>query len=232
MNCKQTRENLVLHRQNPMLKGTERREFLEHLRGCKACQVEYEGLWHTATVLGSLEAPEPPPELLGNIQRQIREVHRKNQTAFFATPISWLLGKMKVKFSPQVVNYAAMLCYLIASVFLVKVAFFSDAPKQTDVPKQNFGLTAMEQTRLKHVRINPSPWASLKHKGVRNGKALSTETARESRGSFTIPFAGIESAEMWYTHPINKVTETVETHFVSTVSEKLTVFWSDIKTNL
>ncbi len=226
MNCEQTRENLVLHREDSMLKGAERRDFLQHLRGCKACQVEYEGLWHTATVLGNLEAPEPPPELLGNIQRQIRETHKRSQTAFFATPISWLFGKMKLKFSPQVVNYAAMVCYLIASVFFVKLAFFSDTPEQ------DFGLTAMEETRLQRVRIAPSPWASLKHKGVRNGEALPTETPGESRVSFTTPFAGIESAEMWYTHPINKVTETVDTHIVSTVSEKLTVFWSDIKTNL
>ena len=226
MNCEQTRENLVLHREDSMLKGAERREFLQHLRGCKACQVEYEGLWHTATVLGNLEAPEPPPELLGNIQRQIRETHKRSQTAFFATPISWLFGKMKLKFSPQVVNYAAMVCYLIASVFFVKLAFFSDTPEQ------DFGLTAMEETRLQRVRIAPSPWASLKHKGVRNGDVLPTATPRESRVSFTTPFAGIESSEMWSIHPINKVTETVDTHFVSTASEKLTLFWSDIKTNL
>ena len=226
MNCKQTRENLVLHRQDSMLQGTKRREFLRHLRGCKVCQVEYEGLWHTATVLGSLEAPEPPPELLGNIQHQIREVHKRKQTAFFAAPISWLFGKFKLEISPQFVNCVALLCYLIASVFLVKLVFF------TDTPEQDFGLTAMEETRLQHVRIAPSPWASLKHKGVRNDKALPTETQRESRVSFTTPFAGIESVEMWHTHPTNKATETADTHFVSTVSEKLTVFWSDIKTNL
>jgi hypothetical protein len=226
MNCEQTRENLVLHRQDSPLKGTERREFLQHLRGCKACQVEYEGLWHTATVLGNLEAPEPPPELLGNIQRQIRETHKRSQTAFFATPISWLFDKMKLKFSPQVVNCAAMLCYLIAAVFLVKLAFFTEAPEQ------DFGLTAMEETRLRNARIAPSPWASLKDKGVKVEKPLSIEIPRESEVNFTTPFTDIESAEMWHIRPINQATETVETHFVSTASEKLTLFWSDIKTNL
>ena len=228
MNCEQTRENLVLHRPDSMLQGAARHAFLRHLRDCKVCQVEYEGLWQTATALGSLETPEPPPELLGNIQHQIRVVHKQRQTAFFASPISWLFGKFKLELSPQFVNCAALLCYLIASVFLVKLAFFTAAPG----PEQNFGLTALEETRLQHVRIAPSPWASLKHEGVRNGKTLPTETPGESRVSFTTPFAGIESAEMWHTHPINKAAETADTHFVSTVSEKLTVFWSDIKTNL
>lgn len=226
MNCEQTRENLVLHRENPMLKGTERREFLQHLRGCKACQVEYEGLWHTATVLGNLEAPEPPPELLGNIQRQIRETHKRSQTAFFATPISWLFGKMKLKFSPQVANCAAMLCYLIVSVFFVKLAFFADAPEQ------DFGLTAMEETRLQYVRIAPSPWASLKDKHIKTDEKHSAQISSENRVDFSNQFVGIKTSELWHNHAINNAAETVDVHFAKTVSNKLALFWSDIKTNL
>ncbi|MCE2402609.1 zf-HC2 domain-containing protein [Candidatus Poribacteria bacterium] len=226
MNCKQTRENLVLHRQDSMLQGTKRHEFLQHLRGCKACQVEYEGLWHTATVLGSLEAPEPPPELLGNIQGQIREVHRRNQTAFFAAPISWLFGKFKLEISPQFVNCVALLCYLIVSVFFVKLVFF------TDTPEQDFGLTAMEETRLQRVRIAPSPWASLKHGSAQVEKTLPTEAPKKTHVNLASPFADIESTELWHTHPINKGTEVFDAHFSNTVSKKLTVIWSDIKTNL
>lgn len=226
MNCKQTRENLVLHRQDPILKGAERREFLQHLRGCKACQVEYEGLWHTATVLGSLEAPEPSPELLGNIQRQIREVHRTGSTAFFAAPITWLFGKFKLDISPVFVNCVALLCYLIASVFLVKFAFFTDAPKH------EFGLTAMEEARLRNARISPSPWASLKHGSAKIEKSLSTEALRESHVNPISPFVGNESADMWHARSTNKVTEDVDGHFAKTASEKLALFWSDIKTNL
>ncbi len=225
MNCKQTRENLVLHRQEPMLKGAERREFLQHLRSCKACQVEYEGLWHTATVLGSLEAPEPSPELLGNIQRQIREVHRRDRTAFFAAPITWLFGKFKLEISPQFVNCIALLCYLVASVFLVKFAFFTDAPKQ------EFGLTAMEEARLRNVRISPSHWASLKHGSAKAEKSL-PEALRESHVNPTSLFVGNESADMWHARAIHEVTEDVDGHFAETASEKLALFWSDIKTNL
>lgn len=226
MNCKQTRENLVLHRQDPILKGAERREFLQHLRGCKACQVEYEGLWHTAMVLGSLEAPEPSPELLGNIQRQIREVHRTDSTAFFAAPITWLFGKFKLDISPLFVNCVALLCYLIASVFLVKFAFFTDAPEQ------EFGLTAMEEARLRNARISPSPWASLKHGSAKVEKSLSTEALRESHVNPISPFVGNESADMWHARATNKVTEDVDGHFAKTANEKLALFWSDIKTNL
>ncbi len=226
MNCEQTRENLVLHRQDPLLKGAERRDFLQHLRGCKACQVEYEGLWHTATVLGSLDAPEPPPELLGNIQRQIREVHRRDSTAFFAAPITWLFGKFKLDISPLFVNCVALLCYLIASVFLVKFAFFTKAPEQ------NFGLTAFEETRLRNARISPSPWASLKHGSAQVEKPFPTEALQESHVNPISPFVGSESAVMWHARAINKVTEDVDGHFAKTASEKLALFWNDIKTDL
>ena len=145
MNCEQTREHMIIHRQDDKSTGTKRQEFLEHLQGCNKCQVEYEGLWHTATVLESLEAPEPPPELLGNIQQNIREFHRQNQTAFFANPFSWLFRTLKLDLSPQFVNCVALLCYLIASAFIVKFAFF------TDTSNQNLGLTAMEASR----RIRP-----------------------------------------------------------------------------
>ena len=226
MNCEQTRENLVLHRQDPLLKGAERRDFLQHLRGCKACQVEYEGLWHTATVLGNLESPEPRPELLGNIQRQIRKIHKRKQTAFFASPISWLFGKLKLELSPQFVNCIALLCYLIVSVFLMKFAFFTDAPKQ------EFGLTAFEETRLRNVRISPSPWASLKHGSAQVEEPLPAEALRESHVNPTSPFVGNESVEMWHARAIHKVTEDVDGHFAKTASEKLALFWNDIKTDL
>ena len=131
----------------------------------------------------ALKHPEPPPELLGNIQSQIREVHKRDRTAFFAAPISWLFGQLKLEISPQFVNCVALLCYLITSVFLVKLAFF------TGTPDQDFGLTAMEETRLQHVRIAPSPWASLKHKGVEAEKVPATEIPRESRVNITTPFA-------------------------------------------
>ena len=226
MNCDQTRENLVLHRQDATLKGAQRREFLQHLRGCKTCQVEYEGLWHTAALLGSLEAPEPPPELLGNIQHQIRKIHKQSQTAFFASPISWVFGKLKLEFSPKFVNCAALLCYVLASAFMVKFAFFTDAPPQ------EFGYTAMEEARLRNIRISPSPWATLKHESDKIDKALPIKASNENRISLSNLFADIKTSEMWHSQVINRGTETVDLHLSNTANKKLALFWRDIKTNL
>ena len=109
---------------NRCFKVTKSRSSLKHLRSCESCQKEYEGLLHTAAVLENLESPDPPPELLGKIQDQIRELHKKQNTAIFAAPFSWIIGKFKFNLSPKLVNGVAMVCYLLVSVFLVKIIFF------------------------------------------------------------------------------------------------------------
>ncbi len=227
MKCEQTREHMVLHRQDDGLTGSKRQEFLEHLQGCNKCQVEYEGLWHTATVLESLEAPEPPPELLGNIQQNIREFHRQSQTAFFANPFSWLFKTLKLEFSPQFVNCAALLCYLVASAFIVKFAFFTDAPNQ------NLGLTAMEASRrIRPGQTSPSRLGSVKFDSTKVDKTPSIEVIRENSINISRPFINIKSDEMWQTDPNNQAADSVDAHFPKTMNEKLTLFWNDIKTNL
>lgn len=227
MNCEQTRENLVLHRQASKLKGADRRAFLQHLRSCHECQIEYEGLWQTATVLGSLEPPEPPVELLGNIQNKIREVHKQRQTAFFAHPISWLFGKCKLNLSPKFVNSVALLCYLAASAFLVKFAFFTN-----EQPPQDFGFTAFEETRLQYVRISPSQLASVKYGTAKTDEKQTVRTLSNDLVSHENHFVGIQTSEMWNSHPINRGTETIDVHLSNTAEKKLTLFWSDIKTDL
>lgn len=228
MNCEQTRENLVLHRQGSMLTGTKRQNFLQHLRGCKACQMEYEGLWHTASLLGNLEAPVPPPDLLGKIQNQIRDVHKQSQTAFFANPISWLLQKFKIELSPQFVNGIALLCYLTASLFLVKIAFF------TEKPTEDFGLTAtaFEATRAKYARVSPSPWATLKHQYTKIDSPQPSTFLSEKNVSMPNQFVGMETSGIWYPRAINTGTETIDAHIPNMTKQKLALFWSDIKTDL
>lgn len=226
MNCEQTRENLVLHQQDPKLKGTKRSEFLKHLRGCISCQIEYEGLLHTAEVIGNLETPEPPPELLGNIQNQVRKLHKRSRTALVASPFSWLFGKLKLELSPQIVNCTALVCYLLASVFLVKFAFF------TDVQDDGLGMTALEETRLRNVRISPSPWGSLKHQNVRTEKAINTSNPKEVSVSHSNHFVGIQIEERWDSNSVNEGIETVDVRFINDASVKLTLFWNEIKTNL
>ncbi len=226
MNCEQTRENLVLHRQDSMLKGADRQKFLQHLRSCHECQIEYEGLWQTATVLGNLEPPEPPSELLGNIQNKIREVHKQSQTAFFAHPISWLFGKLKLDLSPQFVNCVALLCYVAVSAFLVKFAFF------TDEQPQDFGFTAFEETRLQYVRISPSQLASVKDGTAKTDEKQTAQVLSNDLVSHENQFVGIQTSEMWNSLPINRGAETIDVHLSNTTDKKLTLFWSDIKTNL
>lgn len=227
MKCEQTREHLVLHRQDARLTGTKRQEFLKHLRGCESCQIEYEGLMHTATVLGNLEAPIPAPELLGNIQNRIREIHKQNQTAFFANPFSWLFNKFDLDLSPRFVNSVALLCYLVASAFIVKVAFF------TDVPKQKLPFTAMEASRLvRPGQISPSQLGSLKYRSVKEKPTLSSQVIGENSAGLSRPFTDIKSGEMWHTNSNNQNTDTADAHFPKIMNDKLTLFWSDIKTNL
>lgn len=227
MKCEQTREHLALHRQDSRLTGTKRQEFLKHLRGCENCQIEYEGLMHTATVLGNLEAPTPPPELLGNIQNKIREIHKQNQTAFFANPFSWFFNKINLDISPRFVNSVALICYLVVSVFIVKFAFFTDAPKQP------LGLTAMEASRLvRPGQTSPSQLGSLKYNSVKTKQVLSTGVIGENAIDLSRPFVDSKSGEMWHTDTNNQDTETVDAPYLKTMNEKLTLFWSGIKTNL
>ena len=227
MKCEQTREYLALHRQDSRLTGTKRQEFLKHLRGCENCQIEYEGLMHTATVLGNLEAPTPPPELLENIQNKIREIHKQNQTAFFANPFSWFFNKINLDISPRFVNSVALICYLVVSVFIVKFAFFTDAPKQS------LGLTALEASRLvRPGQTSPSQLGSLKYNSVKTKQSLSTGVIGENAIDLSRPFVDSKSGEMWHTDTNNQDTETVDAPYPKTMNEKLTLFWSGIKTNL
>lgn len=226
MNCEQARENLVLHQSDAKLEGTKRNEFFEHLRGCHRCQIEYEGLLHTAEVIGNLETPEPPPELLTNIQTQIREAHKRSRTALLASPFSWVFGKLKLGLSPQIVNYTALVCYVLASAFLVKFAFF------TEVKEDRLGLTAFQEARLRNARVSPSPWATLKHQDVRDENELSTNLTTE--GSFSPPdqSVGIKMEEIWYSNTVNDGTDTGDVRIINEASVKLTLFWNDIKTDL
>lgn len=241
MNCEQTRKNLPhsilkAHEQDSMAKGVSRNAFLQHLRACTACQSEYEALWQTATVLENLEVPIPPPELVGNIQQRVRKLHKRRHVAFFANPIAWGLGLLKLELSPKFVNAIALLCYLIATGFLVKLAVFTN-PQETEI-----GLTAMEKTRLRHVRISPAPWALVKDTQTETktepvARSTSYPEAIAARPNINDFFdATVHSAELWSTRAADTVKETVDTTFVgypsSTATEKLTVFWSHIKMKL
>ena len=239
MNCEQTLNNLphFVVEENPeatdrVSAGTSRRAALEHLRSCPECQRAYEALWHTASVLESADEPVPPPELAGNIQQGVRALHQRKQLAFFANPLAWCLNRLKLDFSPRVVNATALIFFLIASGFAAKLAFF------TNPPEPDAGLIAMKKTMLNNIRISTSPWAVLKD------TETNTEDGRTSQQSimavqgednrFFSPTRN--SSKVWHTDTTDANAQTDETgvanYLQSTVSEKLTVFWDHIKTEL
>ena len=239
MNCEQTLNNLphLVQQENaesrePTSNGISRRALLEHLRTCPECQMEYEALWNTASMLENADELTPPPELLGNIQQQIRSVHKRQQIALFANPLAWCFDRLKLDFSPRFVNATALLFYIMASCFFVKLAFF------TNPEEPEFGLTAMEKTRLQQVRISPTPWGLLKDTKPKaeNGyteQQVVTSVQHSPNHFFTTAQA---VAGTWHTHTIvtSKQTDTpdVATYRQNAVSEKLTVFWNNIKTDL
>ena len=239
MNCEQTLNNLphLVQQENAETReqpvaGISRRALLEHLRTCPECQVEYEALWNTASLLERADAPISPPGLAANIQEHIRSLHKRQQVSLFANPLAWCLDRLKLDFSPRFVNATALLFYMIASCFFVKLAFFTN-PQVPDL-----GLTAMEKTRLQQVRISPTPWGLLKDRESKpeNGQIGQQRGIAVQQGGhhfFTTPrdVAGTWGANMV---TIGKQTDEprVANYDQATASEKLTVFWNQIKTEL
>ena len=239
MNCEQTLKNLphLVQQENVETReqtsnGISRRALLEHLRTCPECQMEYEALWNTASMLESVDEPTPPPELVSDIQQRIRHLHKRQQVALFANPLAWCLDRLKLDFSPRFVNATALLFYIIASCFFVKLAFFTN-PQEPDL-----GLTAMEKTRLQQVRISPTPWANLKNikSKVENGHAPQQAVIAVQRGHnhFFTPTRNVP--ETWRTNTLTISKQMDESraanYHQATASEKLTVFWNQIKTEL
>ena len=239
LNCEQTLNNLPhlvvqgdARTTEPISDGISRRTLLEHLRTCPECQREYEALWHTASVLENTEAPVPPPELVRDIQRSVRQRHRQQQLAFFAAPLAWCLDRLKVELSPRFVNAVVLLFFLVASGFVMKLAFF------TEPQEPEFGLTAMERTRLQHVKISSSPWALIKDTEVPvenpDAPQQSVVVVQHAQDYFFTPTQ--DSSKMWRTDTIGYEEETGEASMVNyardIASEKLTVFWNHIKTEL
>ena len=236
MNCEQTLNNLphLVQQENAEMRastsdGISRRALLEHLRICPECQMEYEALWQTASMLESVEEPTPPLELVGNIQQQIRSLHKRHQVALFANPLAWCLDRLKLDFSPRFVNATALLFYIIASCFVVKLAFF------TNPQEPEFGLTAMEKTRLQQVRISPTPWGLLKDVKPKTENRDTSEQVviaavqREHNHFFT---TAQNVSGTWHANTVVTSEQTDEPRMTNAVSEKLTVFWNNIKTEL
>ena len=150
LECTRVLHEFGLH-QNPDLTADEKAEYKQHLIQCAGCHAGYEEMLRTAAILESLPEPVPPPDLAGRIQTKIREHRSRSILGFLLNPIARLLVALKLGPHPTVVNYAAMLFYLMLTVFLIKLTFFGD-PEPLPVT----------MVRPSHPQVRIMPLGSMK----------------------------------------------------------------------
>ena len=240
MNCEQTLKNLphlVVEEDakttDTISDGVSRRAVLAHLRSCPECQMEYEALWNTASMLESVDEPAVPSELVGNIQQRVRELHQQEQLAFFANPLVWCLARLRLDLSPRLVNATVLLFFLIASGFIMKLAFFTSPPE----PESGL-IAAMKKTMLQNIKISTSPWAGLKdvEAPAEDGR-MSQQAVITSENGYNRFFSQTSiGSRVWHTDIAEANRQTGQTSVAGyaqeAASEKLTVFWNQIKTEL
>ena len=127
MNCEDFMTTINVNRLSSELQLQENVELKRHLETCPKCEAEYEEMLHAVAVLESLPDPAPPPDLALRIQKQIAKEHRRSRLAFFANPFARLILALKINPHPALVNCTAMIFYLMLTVFLVKLTFFSES---------------------------------------------------------------------------------------------------------
>lgn len=127
MNCEDFMTIINVNHLSSVGQLQENVELKRHLETCPKCEAEYEQMLHTVAVLESLPDPIPPPDLARRIQKQIAKQHRRSRIAIFASPFARLLAAFKFNPHPALVNCTAMVFYLMLTVFLVKLTFFSES---------------------------------------------------------------------------------------------------------
>lgn len=165
LDCKQVIKDLSLHQQ-PDLTHQEKIERRRHLLECESCRNEYEEMLHAAAVLESLPDPVPPPNLVERIQTRIRQTNRRSIWDFLANPIARILVAMKLGPHPTFVNYTAMLFYLMLTVFMVKLTFFSSTE-----PTPPVSLMHPPSPNVRLVRLGDVKHASLKSDRIEKEKS-------------------------------------------------------------
>jgi hypothetical protein len=190
-----------------------------HLSECSVCQIEYENLNDTIVALRNLPQPEPPADLVLKIRRRLEEQQRRFSEAEVATlnevkgkqsllnevntaqntPIfdlitlifSKITDALKLGPRPVYINYAALFCYLMLAIFLIKLTFLtgSGSSPQTEYRFTEVNHVAPNQsnnyedgfTGVNHVAVNSASnksgrnditWAQVKMAGVRTSLDL------------------------------------------------------------
>jgi hypothetical protein len=147
--------NVNVHRLSSELQLQENAELKRHLENCPKCEAEYEEMLHAAAVLENLPEPAPPPDLAVRIQKQITKEHHRSRLAFFANPFARLLLALKLNPHPALVNCTAMMFYLMLTVFLVKLTFFSE-------PDDSRHVLAPTKSVRQNARVVTTSWAAIR----------------------------------------------------------------------
>ncbi len=155
MNCEDFMTTINVNRLSSGLKLQENVELKQHLEACPKCQTEYDEMLQTVAVLESLRNPDPPPDLALKIQKQIAKEHRRSRLAFFASPLARLLAALKFNPHPALVNCTAMVFYLVLTVFLVKLTFFSE-------PDNSVHVLSPTKTVWRSAHVVTTSWATIR----------------------------------------------------------------------
>ena len=125
ISCQRVQREIGVHISADLMEP-EKTLLKQHLLDCKDCQREYEQMWHVSLILDDLSALSPPTNLLADTQSKIRQVHHRQRLSSFVNPFNWLLSRFQLSPPPRLVNYAAIIFYVVVSVFLLKLAFLED----------------------------------------------------------------------------------------------------------
>ena len=155
MKCEDFMTNVNVHRPSSEIRLNENVDLERHLKTCPKCEAEYEERLHTVAVLESLPQPAPPADLAARIQKRIGREHRRSRLAFFANPFARLLLIFKFNPHPALVNCSAMIFYLMLTVFLVKLTFFSES----DDPSR---VMPTAKSVWRHASVVTTSWAEIR----------------------------------------------------------------------
>lgn len=174
LNCQQVSDKLIdiLNEES----GAENIDVEMHLLECSDCQAEYERLVHTMMLLRGLPEPLPPPDLVARIRTRIEQIKEKKRPLF--DMISPLFSKIFVAFKlgprPVYLNYAALIFYLVLTIFLVKLTFL---PSENNVQPPIQPITSFSEptdySPASHVPMSASQrisgiWGGFKREALDN----------------------------------------------------------------
>jgi len=224
LNCQKIHDRLV-HFFNEELHPSEYIFLENHLSECSVCQIEYEKLNDAIVALRNLPQPEPPADLVLQIRRRLEEQQRQFSEAEVAskakqsrlnkvntaqnTPIfdlitlifAKIVDALKLGPRPVYINYAALFCYLMLAIFLIKLTFLtgSGSSPQTVAPNQSNNYMAVNSVAKNKSGRNDITWAQVKMAGVRTSLDLANNRELSEKPQILRPIGSqVLHGGSWY----------------------------------